>query len=302
MKQLVSVIIPVYNSEKYLSQCLYSIIHQTYENLEIIIVDDGSIDNSLSICNYYSSIDSRISVYAQCNGGPAVARRCGLDRATGDWVLFIDSDDYVCSTAIENMMSNCENVDVVSFGWNTVDYNNAILQSNRSLELSYGDNSDLLTKILKGNLENYLWSYLFKTKLIRPIFGHQCSYLLFEDAVFLQTLIRATDFRICYIPHCLYFYRQSKDSVTHNKKPAVAMSGLDAVNYLENLSIQDRLHRYWNDWIIYLLYLCYKLLPVSYRAQRQYIRKHVIDLTLGNHFLLHNIKLYLYSLIIICNL
>ena len=95
MEELISVIIPIYNREKYLEKCFESIIKQSYQRLEIILVDDGSTDNSLSICLKYASRDSRIKVVQKKNGGLSSARNAGLEIATGDWISFIDSDDSI---------------------------------------------------------------------------------------------------------------------------------------------------------------------------------------------------------------
>ena len=91
----ISVIVPVFNSSKYISRCIESILNQTYNNFELILVDDGSIDNSLSILKEYETKDKRIKVFTQKNSGPGVARNLGIAKATGDYIVFVDSDDYI---------------------------------------------------------------------------------------------------------------------------------------------------------------------------------------------------------------
>ena len=100
---LVSIIVPVYNVEKYLKKCVDSIINQTYKKIEIILIDDGSTDNSSIICDYYSKIDSRINVVHKKNGGLSDARNRGLDIANGEYICFIDSDDYVNLSFVEDL-------------------------------------------------------------------------------------------------------------------------------------------------------------------------------------------------------
>ena len=95
MNPLVSVIIPVYNVEKYLRRCLNSVIDQEYKNIEIILVNDGSTDNSLEIAISYKEKDKRIKVFSQENQGLSAARNMGLDKSHGEYITFIDSDDYV---------------------------------------------------------------------------------------------------------------------------------------------------------------------------------------------------------------
>ena len=119
MQELVSVIIPVYNVEKYLSKCLDSIVNQTYNNLQIILVNDGTKDNSLEICQNYQNKDSRIQVINKENGGLSSARNKGLEYAEGKYCLFVDSDDYVELDLIESAVSKMEevNADMVVFGF-----------------------------------------------------------------------------------------------------------------------------------------------------------------------------------------
>ena len=106
MKPLISVIIPVYNVEKYIKRCLDSVINQTYENLEIILVDDGTPDNSGVICDEYAKKDERIKVIHKENGGLSSARNAGLDIAKGEYISFIDSDDYISDNFIERLYEN----------------------------------------------------------------------------------------------------------------------------------------------------------------------------------------------------
>lgn len=102
---LISIILPVYNAERYIKKCLLSIQNQTYRNLEIIIINDGSEDNSIQICQEIAKDDSRISIHSQSNGGLSSARNYGLKLATGDYVYFLDSDDYIIPTCIEKLLS-----------------------------------------------------------------------------------------------------------------------------------------------------------------------------------------------------
>lgn len=104
----ISVIVPVYNAEAYLRRCLESILAQTHENFELILVDDGSRDQSGAICDEYARRDSRVTVVHQENGGPSSARNAGLDLAAGDWVTFVDSDDYIDADLCEYLLSLAE--------------------------------------------------------------------------------------------------------------------------------------------------------------------------------------------------
>ena len=121
--KLISVIVPVYNTEKYLEKCVMSILNQTYKNLEIILIDDGSTDNSPQICDSLAEKDNRITVIHQPNGGVSSARNTGLDNTHGDYIMFVDSDDYIAPNMIEFLSENIGDTDIAMCGYNSVDEN-----------------------------------------------------------------------------------------------------------------------------------------------------------------------------------
>ena len=108
---LISVIVPIYNVEKYLDRCVDSIINQTYKNLEIILVDDGSPDNCLAICDSWAEKDRRIKVIHKENGGVSSARNSALDIASGDYIGFVDSDDWIEPDMYEILIKNAKKYD-----------------------------------------------------------------------------------------------------------------------------------------------------------------------------------------------
>ena len=116
---LISVIVPVYNVERYLDQCVESLIGQTYERLEIILVDDGSTDSSGEQCNAWANRDNRIRAVRQCNAGLAAARNTGLDLAKGEYIGFVDSDDYVLpdmfGTLLHNLQESDADLSIISY-------------------------------------------------------------------------------------------------------------------------------------------------------------------------------------------
>ena len=120
MKSLVSVIVPVYNAEKYLVKCLDSILSQSYSNIEILLINDGSKDNSGSICDEYARKDIRIKVFHKENGGVSSARNVGIENFKGDYVCFVDSDDYVDRDYIKVMIDNIDDFDCVAIGMTKV--------------------------------------------------------------------------------------------------------------------------------------------------------------------------------------
>jgi glycosyltransferase involved in cell wall biosynthesis len=116
----ISVIVPVYNSERYIKKCIESIINQTYKDIEIIIVNDGSTDGSLNIIQKYQELDNRIKLINQSNSGVSVARNNGIENATGDYIMFVDSDDYIDSTMVDKCVQSIKNTDLLICGFTYV--------------------------------------------------------------------------------------------------------------------------------------------------------------------------------------
>lgn len=112
---MISVIVPVYNVEKYLAKCIESILAQGVEDFELLLVNDGSTDGSLAICNEYASKDPRMKVVHKVNGGVSTARNCGLDNATGEWVMFVDADDWLAEGALAATLPYIGKYDIVRF-------------------------------------------------------------------------------------------------------------------------------------------------------------------------------------------
>ena len=195
VKDLVSIIVPVYNCEKYFRQCLESIINQSYRNIEIILVNDGSTDNSGEICDTYASNDNRIRVIHTKNSGPAAARNIGIENAKGSLIFFIDADDYVENDALELLIEsyNRHKVDMVAGNFNKV--KNSNIESKDNITFS---SNKLLTKqdildyskcyLKKPNrflLFAFSWGRLFKTSIIKEnnIFFNTDLHT-FEDVTF----------------------------------------------------------------------------------------------------------------------
>ena len=128
---LVSVVLPIYNVEKYLDRCVTSVVNQTYRNLEIILVDDGSPDNCPTMCEAWAARDSRIKVVHKENAGLGMARNTGIENATGEYICFFDSDDYIAPDTIEKCFNTArkEDADLVSFGSLQVNAAGAIVSS-----------------------------------------------------------------------------------------------------------------------------------------------------------------------------
>lgn len=206
---MVSVIIPVYNIKDYIGKCIASVIGQTYKELEIILIDDGSMDGSGDICDRYAVQDERIKVIHTCNEGVSSARNKGLEIMRGDYVLFADGDDWLASNMIERLLSFMleVNAQIVSCDAYQTDGNNFEV---RNL-YKYAGNKQILLESEKYDIIRYtatLWNKLIDTKIIKEKrFRKQIAYG--EDLFFLVDILEnANKVGIVYEP--LYYYRNSR--------------------------------------------------------------------------------------------
>ena len=211
MEPLVSVIVPVYNTEKYLRRCIDSIINQACNNLQIILVDDGSTDNSGAICDEYARKDARIIVIHQQNGGSVIARNAGIKGAKGEWIAFVDSDDWIASQMLSVLMDKASQADYDMIWFDIISK-----YSNHSIteRVRFNNNpSTMLSSMLKGHiLVGCIWS-----KIIRRSFLDSCELKMFDHDNMFEDLLLTTELllhhpKIGHVPVSLYYYNHTNDS------------------------------------------------------------------------------------------
>ena len=208
---LISVIIPIFNVEKYLRKSLNSILNQTYTNLEIILIDDGSTDSSGRICDEYAANDARIKVIHQINKGVAAARNIGLDNSSGSYIAWVDPDDWIESDMLEYMFSNGvkQEAEITVCGR----YEEfPARQVKREWNGFYTfDNLMALEKLLENDqMQNFLWDKLWKAELFEGIrFPEGRTY---EDISIMHRLFERADKIVC-LPEAKYHYLQRNTSI-----------------------------------------------------------------------------------------
>lgn len=241
---LVSVIVPIYNVEQYLSQCIDSILNQTYTNLEIILVDDGSPDSCPQICDEYAAKDARVRVIHKPNGGLSDARNTGIDASTGDWLVFVDSDDYIAPDMIASLydavikhnaqMALCE---VVRFS-DDPDYRPAVWKKLTS-EILTG--ADVLKRGSFGPVYVVAWNKIYAKQLwndIRYPLGR-----IHEDEFVAHHLYGSCNKVVC-IPNALYYYRQNPNGIMGQKYNIARLDYFDALDDRFNYYQQNALSEY----------------------------------------------------------
>lgn len=214
----VSVIVPVYNVEKYLPQCIDSIVKQHFQNLEILLVDDGSTDSSGRICDTYAEKDSRIRVIHQSNAGAANAKNTGLDQALGDYIAFIDSDDYVEPNWLQTMVSTAEKyqADIVECDFDKVFTNrNEVVNCFRDAYQCFSA-EEYLEQYLNNWTCSLFWNKLFKTNVMNNI-RFRKERRCIDDEFFTYKVISGAK-RIVRVNDILYHYRQRASGVVSSLK------------------------------------------------------------------------------------
>ncbi len=215
MEDKISVVIPVYKVEKYLDECLESVVNQTYKNLEIILVDDGSPDNCPKICDEWAKKDNRIKVIHKKNGGISDARNAGIKEATGNYISFVDSDDYIeknlYEIAIKKIKQN--EAQIFIFGRSYLYGNKKESKNSNEVELIM-DTQDALDKM---NMFQYYdvatWDKIYERKLFDSI-EYPKGKLCEDWYITYKVIDRAK--KVVFNSTPLYVYRQRQNSITHS--------------------------------------------------------------------------------------
>ena len=215
MQPTVSIIVPVYNSEKSLDRCIQSVQNQSLKDFQLILVNDGSEDRSLEICNQYAIHDSRITVISQKNSGVTSARNTGLNNAAGEYIAFLDSDDYVDNSMYKTMVNviNDKNADIVTCGFIHV-------AGNESVRNTYKDEVIDCPKALayrlvgEQRMASAVWNNLFRKSIIDEYTLRFNEVSVGEDLLFLMEYLLCCRTAVR-MHECYYYYVENNDSIMH---------------------------------------------------------------------------------------
>lgn len=226
-KPLVSIVVPCYNIEQYVKKCVDSILKQSYRQIEILLVDDGSTDGTSEILDDFR--DKRIKVLHQNNGGLSAARNAGLTFANGKYICFIDGDDYIDDKYVEVMMSRAEteNADVVVCGYNNVDMGGKILREESFSEDKILSGREAASDLLRYNrtVNISAWNKLYRTELFKKNnIGYPLGKL-YEDSYTTYKLLFYSD-KVCYVKNRLYYYVYRKESIMNSTKLEIRFNNI----------------------------------------------------------------------------
>lgn len=216
-KDLISVIIPVYNVEKYIKRCLNSICAQTYKRMEIILIDDGSTDGSEKICDYYTKVDSRIKVIHKNNSGVSEARNVGLKVAKGEYITFVDADDFVSKLYLEKMYILCKqnNCDISIIG--TIEYDENIdkeYNSGKSLKRTLDKTKALEEMLNEKYYYGCVWGKLYKSKMWENIFFNKNTKIGEDLEVLYKVFLNSHKVNVNTKERLYYYTKNRNNSAT----------------------------------------------------------------------------------------
>lgn len=249
-RDLVSIIIAVYNAQKYIGFCLDSLVNQSYNNIEIVLVDDGSTDDSYTICKKYTQCDDRIVLLQKENGGSASARNLGLERAKGEYIIFVDADDVVNCDYIEKLHDAIQESDIAICGFDRFVKDGEFYEEKKLEQSGYLSRADVYEHTFVSNIiTGGAWNKLLKACIL------QNNSLCFDRHIFKSedTLLMARYYQYCdsffYVPECLYHYRNNPESKTqevykskmyNHKKDTMIDVGEEIVRINQNASEEIR--------------------------------------------------------------
>lgn len=260
---MISVIVPIYNAEKYLNKCLASIVNQTYRDLEIILVNDGSMDESLAICEKYKQADKRIVIVNKRNEGLVRARKDGIRIAKGEYITFVDADDWIDITTYEKVYTG--KADIISYGL-TEEYENYSKNKTDKIEPGLYDKKRIHDQIIPnmlssaiffefGMLPNLVCKLIKKSLLLETIDNVSDNVTIGEDVdFFFRTVYRAESVLIK--TDVLYHYRQHQKSMMRTKLPAERIKALywDLYNIKEAAGLTEWVSQL-NQYITFVMLL-----------------------------------------------
>lgn len=229
---LISVIVPIYNVDVYLAQCIESILDQTYSNLEIILVDDGSTDTCPVICDEYAARDNRVNVIHKENAGVSSARNTGLKKSTGQYIGFIDGDDFVESDMFEKMLERLveESAPMCICTKYIIDGH---YRSNSTINGTAISGTQALQQLIKMNFPTSLWACLYSRCILEN--KYLCEDIHFLEDLEFQFRILLNVKKVAICNNSWYHYRQREGSANHQQINEKVMTCLDIVPRLENL-------------------------------------------------------------------
>lgn len=264
MEKKVSIIIPVYNCEKYIGKCLQSVVDQTYKNTEVIVIDDGSTDKSPQICDFYAEKYPNLKVIHQSNKGLGATRNVGVDHSTGDYITYVDSDDYISRYCIEKTVEIAEkyHVDMVEFG-------KVFMLASKNIFINCDQNIEYLDTVDKicekrRTMRDTAWGRLYTRELVSKVRFPEIR--LYEDVAYARDVFKHCHSMVKY-NYALYAYRAYQESLTRGKASlkTIKIKIREYENNYSKLETEEEKNNLTKDFLVY----CKKMTEdIRYRSEQ----------------------------------
>lgn len=278
MKPKISIIVPIYNVEKYLNRCIKSILNQEFKDFELILVDDGSQDNCSKICDEYSLIDNRVKVIHKTNGGLSSARNAGLEIAKGYYIGFVDSDDWISKDMYKVLYELCVkyDCDIAECCYKKVYDEGNIKEIKSGYDIKMLSNLEVLEEMYKDSFagSTVSWNKLYKNELFKNIKFPEGK--LNEDQFTTYKLYYKSK-NIVAINRCMYYYYQSNESITRSKFSIKRLDAIEALQDTRNFYKENKLNDLilWHDTLYAFILIKYYFILLEEGKQHNELRKKI---------------------------
>ncbi len=250
---LVTIIIPVYNAERYLSECCKSVLNQSYKHIELILIDDGSTDDSKFICDIFAKQDQRVRVFHQNNSGVSAARNVGLKNSQGEYILFVDADDELTDDSIKSRVELIQSNDIGISSYKVINDDNVVIRKMPKSSMKFWRKNEAILNLFSDceiGYQGYLWNKIYKNSIIknnRIFFKKGIAYN--EDQLFnLQYLLRCK--KIVISNKCVYLYKENNKSAMgsikniHDNNSKKYLTEFEAFNIMKHILINTNREAY----------------------------------------------------------
>ena len=249
----ISIIVPIYNVEKYLDECLNSIVNQSYTNLEIVLVDDGSPDNCPKMCDEWAKKDNRIIVIHKENGGLSDARNAGLNAITGDYFVFVDSDDFVHKDYIKILKDGIDKYNADICIASHIRFLNSVTQEEIDSNYELHDSLQAYFRLANWHKDYVVaWSKMYKTNIFRDLQFKKGK--INEDEFYITEVYYKTD-KIVYTPAKIYFYRENPNSITGKSFTPKNINSLESLEFRDDFFVKNNFTQFLRNNRMSLLFL-----------------------------------------------
>ena len=310
MKDLVSIIIPVYKVEQYLKDCVDSILAQSYSNLEIILVDDGSPDKCPLLCDYFAKKDARVRVLHKENGGLSSARNCGLNAANGAYICFVDSDDFIAPTMVEKLYEAIIKYDSCGIvSGQILGYKDGVTFNYRPewyhTKCSKLSAQNFAAQVLLEQESFTVWNKIYRADLLTEIrfregYNNEDTFFMYD----LSKVLMEKSMDMMLIPDIVYYYRKRADSICNTQSKPLDIDVIRNVELMISENTDSNLAPYLKKYYIYRLVLFCKRSLENELYYKQYFHKYILKLQKINilECLMRcwSLKYALYCVLLIC--